>query len=105
MRLFDSFSEWWCCARNAGIHLGVGLWQMLQAVIIGLASFSRALWRATVSAVGSYPNVALIAFLAALALTWITTFATLRYRAVQAEDQRDSIAWKFQNFRHVHGYE
>ena len=105
MKLFDSFYEWRLCVRDAAVHIARGLWMTARVLIMGLASLLRAIWRLLVRWVGSYPNIALGGFLVASLLIWMVTFMLMRARAVGAEEQRDSIAWQYIQFKEQHGYE
>lgn len=105
MELFSSLSEWWCCVKSAAVHLVKGLYQLVQAVVMGLVSLVCALWRYLVSLVGKYPNIALGGFLVSVVIVWLITFMSMRARAVGAEAQRDAVGYEFQTFRESHGYE
>jgi hypothetical protein len=55
--------------------------------------------------VSNNPKVTLCAFVVIAALVWLLTFVKMECRAVGAENQRDSIAWQYQDFKEKHGYE
>ena len=91
--------------KSAAVHFAKGLYQFVQAVIMGLASLLCALWRFLVRLVGKYPDTALGGFVVAIFLVWLLTFMTMRAKAVGAEAQRDAVSYEFQAFKERHGYE
>lgn len=75
---------------------------MAVSVVVGIASVFRALWLRSVRFVGCYPSISLGGFLVIVVLVWVFTFARMRARAVNAEDQRDSVSWQFTKYKEQH---
>ena len=105
MRYFISFKDWMGCAKDAALHLSDFIILTFRVVLMGLLSLFRAMWRFMSRQVGKYPSVALGGFLVAVFLVWLLTFASMRARAVGAEEQRDSISYQYSFFKTSHGYE
>lgn len=103
--VFKDFTEWWKYLTKAALHLGKGIARILFAVTFGLTSIVVHLWRKACGFVGKYPNIALGGFIVITGIVWLLTFVSMRSRAVGAECQRDSIAWKYKEFKEQHGYE
>lgn len=103
--LFDGWKQWKVCFM-AGVEKFLwGICRIITAIILGIASVFAWLWRCICSFVSNNPKVTLCAFVVIAALVWLLTFVNMRCRAVGAENQRDSIAWQYQNFKEKHGYE
>lgn len=105
MKTIISFIEWKTMTKESLVYLAKGFVGLTLSLFSGIISLCRAFWRFLVRCVGNYPSVSLATFLTALFLVWVVTFATMRARAVVAEDQRDSIAYQYDNFKELHGYE
>lgn len=105
MIYFTSLREWRGCANEAALHCLKFIHLTSKVVVIGLLSLFRAAWRFMTRQVGNYPSIALGGFLVAFFLVWLLTFASMRARAVSAEDRCCSIAYEYKLFKEQHGYE
>lgn len=103
--LFDSLRQWRVCIFAGCKNFCWGLVRIISCIILGVLSVIRAVWRVMVGFVRKYPNIALGISIAVCILVWMLTFASMRARAVGAEDQRDSISYQFREFKRSHGYE
>lgn len=103
--VFKDFTDWWKYFAKAALHLGKGVTRIIFAVVFGLTSIVVHLWRCACKFIGKYPNIALGSFIVITAMIWLLTFVSMRARAVGAEQQRDFIAWQYQDFKNNHGYE
>lgn len=104
IKTFCSVKFWLKHTELAVWHLAKGVAMLMVSVFGGIVSLSLALWRFLTRWVGNYPSIALGGFLVALFLVWLVTFMSMRARAVSAEAQRDSIAWKYTEFKEQHGF-
>ena len=102
------FGSWrhWMHSFLAGVkNLLFGLCRILFAIILGVVSLAVHSWRLLCRFIGRNPNIALGTFIVIAVLAWLLTFVSMRARATSAENQRDSIAWQYQDFKTSHGYE
>ena len=100
-----TFGEWWQYTKIASIHFYRGITRLMVSVINGILSLLAALWRMMVRCISSYPNIALGTFLLVVVITWLLTFASMRARAVCAEDRLGVVSYEYQTFKERHGYE
>ena len=103
--IFESFNEWWQYIKKSLWYLLKGVTTIILSVVCGVFSFLLYVWRSVCRFIGKYPNIALGGFIAIAAIVWLLTFVKMRHRAVSAEEQRDSIAWQYTDFKQNHGYE
>ena len=103
--VFKDFTEWRRFLWRAVMHLLKGIARIIFAVVFGLWSLLVHAWRASVSWVGRYPNIALGGFIVVAVLIFVLMFARNRAKVLGLESQRDSIAWQYQAFKESHGYE
>lgn len=103
--IFKNFGDWWSYTRASSVLMVKGFARLIYAIVFGIASVIVWLWVSAVRWVGRNPNVALGGFFVIMFMMWLFMFAKSRATKVGLEAQRDSIAWQYQNFKEVHGYE
>lgn len=103
--LFENWHQWKVCMVSGLKSFAWGFARIVSCIVLGIVSIFVWLWRFTCKLVGKYPNIALGAFIVIAAIIWLLTFVSMRARAVGAEQQRDFIAWQYQDFKNNHGYE
>ena len=103
--LFETWKSWKVCFLSGVKNFLWGLARIVTCIIFGIISLLVWLWNCACRWVGRHPNVALGGFIVVAVVVWVLTFVSMRTRAVGAELQRDSIAWKYQEFKMNHGYE
>ena len=103
--LFDSWRKWKNFFLEGAKSFAFGFCRMVAAIVLGFLSLFRWLWRCLCNFVSANPKTAIVMFVVIIGVIWLLTFVNMRCRAVGAENQRDSIAWQYQNFKEEHGYE
>ena len=103
--IFKSFSEWRKFLWKAVKNLLIGVINTLISLVMGIVSVLVYLWQVACRFIGRNPGISLGAFFFLMFVVWTLTFVSMRTRAIGAESQRDSICWKYQQFKETHGYE
>lgn len=92
--LFDSLKQWKICFWAGCKNAGWGVCRITTALLFGIFSVIRWLWRRLIKGVGSYPTVAVIVACGAFLAVWLLTYANNKARLVTTEHERDSLAYE-----------
>ena len=103
--LFESWHSWKVCFLSGVKKTAWGIGRIVTCIILGIISIIVWLWRCAVNCVKQNPQIALCAFLIVVFLVWLVMYASSKAERLGAEEQRDSIAWQYQEFKQLHGYE
>lgn len=103
--LFESWHQWKVCFLAGCKNFAWGTMRIITCIILGVVSIIAWLWKMACLFVEKNAKVALAGFIVIAVLIWLLTFVSMRARAVGAENQRDQIAWQYQDFKNNHGYE
>lgn len=104
-KIFMSWQSWKVCFVAGVKNMFWGIMRIITAILWGFVSLLVYLWKQCCCFVRSFPDIALGMFIVISFLAWLITFVYMRSRTVTAENQRDSIAWQYHNFKEKHGYE
>lgn len=100
--LFENLHQWKVCFVAGCKEFGWGLGRIVSCLFLGLLSIIRWLWRLLVKAVSYYPVAAIIIFVVACMLIWILTYASGKAKLVSAENERDTMAFRLQQFEQMY---
>ncbi len=100
--LFTTFRQW-LSSMWSGVKLFFcGLYIFICSIFGGLASLFLHVWKTLVKLVGIYPSLSLVVFISLLAVSVVTTYVTMRFKAVRAQDELDSLSYTFQLYRQTY---
>lgn len=96
--LFDSWHSWKVCFLSGCKKFAWGGARIVTCILLGVLSILRWLWRLLIKAVGNYPTAAIIIALTACIGIWLFTYASSKARLVTAENERDTMAYRLQQY-------
>ena len=79
-----------------------GIGKFLYAIVFGLLSIIRWLWRLTVAGVKKYPKSAIVISLVAIFVVWLCMYVHYHSKVVIAEHQRDSTSYRLQQYEQMY---
>lgn len=100
--LFESWHQWKVCFLAGCKEFWWGFARIISCLILGILSIIRWLWQLLVKAVSLYPVAAIIIAGILCSLIWLFTYADGKAKLVNAENERDTMAYRLQQFEQMY---
>lgn len=100
--LFDSWHQWKVCFLAGCKEFWWGLARIISCLILGILSVIRWLWQLLVKAVSFYPVASIVISVIICSLVWLFTYANGKAKLVNAENERDTMAYRLQQFEQMY---
>ena len=100
--LFESWHQWRVCFLAGCTEFWWGFARIISCIILGVLSIIRWLWQLLVKAVSLYPVAAIVTSIILCSLIWLFTYADGKAKLVSAENERDTMAYRLQQFEQMY---
>lgn len=100
--LFESWHQWKVCFLAGCKEFWWGFARIISCIILGVLSIIRWLWQLLVKAVSLYPVAAIVTSIILCSLIWLFTYADGKAKLVSAENERDTMAYRLQQFEQIY---